>query len=147
MTWQYTMTTPYWSDFVPNLTFHRILRGFHRTFATGVACRQGTLTPPDTLGLAYVLLVEANPFSELVGFFFELYSSNIPLYFLDFAWICCTLPSTRRVLGEKRKRSGSVLWQNLKHLHPQKIKKKQCDNTKAPPKTSITQRLRTDLGR
>ena len=42
------MTTPYWSVFVPNSTFYRILSGFHRTFATGVACRQGTLTPPDT---------------------------------------------------------------------------------------------------
>ena len=29
--------------------FTIIMRGFHRTFATGVACRQGTLTPPDTL--------------------------------------------------------------------------------------------------
>ena len=29
-------------DFLPNLS------GFHRTFALGVACRQGTLTPPDT---------------------------------------------------------------------------------------------------
>ena len=48
VTWPYTMTTPYWSDFVPNSTFYRILSGFHRTFATGVACRQGTLTPPDT---------------------------------------------------------------------------------------------------
>ena len=38
----------YWSYFVPNSTFYRILSGFHRTFATGVACRQGTLTPPDT---------------------------------------------------------------------------------------------------
>ena len=28
-----------------------------------------------------------------------------------------------------------------------KIQKKQRDNTKTPPKTSITQRLRTDLGR
>ena len=28
--------------------FYRILSGFHRTFATGVACRHGTLTPPDT---------------------------------------------------------------------------------------------------
>ena len=46
--WPYTMTTPYWSDFVPNSTFYRILNGFHRTFATVVACRQGTLTPPDT---------------------------------------------------------------------------------------------------
>ena len=33
---------------VPNSTFYRILSGFHRTFATGVACRQGTLTPLDT---------------------------------------------------------------------------------------------------
>ena len=48
VTWPYTMTTPYWSDFVPNSTFYRILSGFHRTFATGVACRQGRLTPPDT---------------------------------------------------------------------------------------------------
>ena len=48
VTWPYTMTTPYRSDFIPNSTFYRILSGFHRTFATGVACRQGTLTPPDT---------------------------------------------------------------------------------------------------
>ena len=48
VTWPYTMTIPYWSDFVPNSTFYRILSGFHRTFATGVACRQGMLTPPDT---------------------------------------------------------------------------------------------------
>ena len=47
-TWPYTMTTPYWSDFVPNSTFYWLLSGFHRTYATGVACRQGTLTPPDT---------------------------------------------------------------------------------------------------
>ena len=33
---------------VPNSTFYPILSGFHRIFATGVACRQGTLTPPDT---------------------------------------------------------------------------------------------------
>ena len=37
---------PYWSDFVPNS--NRITSDFHKTFATGVACRQGTLTPPDT---------------------------------------------------------------------------------------------------
>ena len=42
------MANPYWSDFVPNPTFYRILRGFHRTMATGVACWQGTLTLPDT---------------------------------------------------------------------------------------------------
>ena len=58
---------------LPNSTY-RILRGFHyRTFATGVACRQGMLPPtepgPVLLGLAYVLLVETNPFSELVMIF------------------------------------------------------------------------------
>ena len=57
------MTAPYWSDFVPNSTFYRILSGFHRTFATGVACRQGTLTPSghlvlSHLGFALVLLTE-----------------------------------------------------------------------------------------
>ena len=32
---------------LPNLTFYLIARGFHRTFATGAACQQRTLTPPD----------------------------------------------------------------------------------------------------
>ena len=44
----------------------------------------------------------------------------------------------------KRKRSDSVLWQ--KPLHRQKNAKSNV-KTKKPPKTSITQRLRTDLGR
>ena len=49
-------------------------------------------------------------------------------------------------IGErwKGKRSDSVLWQ--KPLHRQKKSKKQRDNTKTPPKTSITQRMGTDLG-
>ena len=44
----------------------------------------------------------------------------------------------------KRRRSDPVLWQNP--LYQQKIRKPK-DNTQTPPKTSITQRLRTDLGR
>ena len=44
----------------------------------------------------------------------------------------------------KRRRSDPVLWQNP--LHQQKIRKPK-DNTQTPQKTSITQRLRTDLGR
>ena len=45
---------------LPNLTFCLIVWGFHRTFVTGAACQQRTLTPPDTwscptLGLARVL--------------------------------------------------------------------------------------------
>ena len=46
---------------LPNLTFYLIVQGFHRTYATGAACQQRTLTPPDTwscptLGLACVLM-------------------------------------------------------------------------------------------
>ena len=71
--WPYTMTTPYWSDFVPNSTFYRILSGFHRTSATGVACRQGTLTPPDTwsrpLGTCICSTCWDQFFSELVVIF------------------------------------------------------------------------------
>ena len=33
---------------LPNLTFYLIVQGFHRTYATGAACQQRTLTPPDT---------------------------------------------------------------------------------------------------
>ena len=41
--------------------FYLIVQGFHRTYATGAACQQRTLTPPDTwssptLGLACVLM-------------------------------------------------------------------------------------------
>ena len=42
-------------------------------------------------------------------------------------------------------RSDSVQWQ--KPLHRQKNPKNKRDNTKTQPNTSITQRLRTDLGR
>ena len=37
----------FWSLY-QSVTFYRPMRGFHGTFATGVACWQGTLTPPDT---------------------------------------------------------------------------------------------------
>ena len=73
VTWPYTMTTHYWSDFVPNSTFYRILSGFHRTFATGGHADRGRLllrTPgPVPLGLAYILLVETNPFRTCRYFF------------------------------------------------------------------------------
>ena len=32
----------------PPVDLHRIISGFHVAFATGVACQQGMLTPPDT---------------------------------------------------------------------------------------------------
>ena len=45
----------------------------------------------------------------------------------------------------KRKRSDSVLWQ--KPLHQQKCQKGKVTTQTTPQKSSITQRLRTDLGR
>ena len=64
------------------------MRGFHRTFATGVACWQGTLTPPDTwshFGPVYVLFVEINFFLN-ISLISGLCFSNIPRYFVDFSY-------------------------------------------------------------
>ena len=49
--------------------------------------------------------------------------------------------STKR----KRKRSDSILWQ--KPLHQQKCQKGKVTTQTTPQKSSIKQRLRTDLGR
>ena len=40
----YTNPWPFFTE----LDLYRLMRDFHRTFATGVACPQGTLTPPGT---------------------------------------------------------------------------------------------------
>ena len=69
---------------LPNLTFNLIARGFHRTFATGAACQQRTLTPPDTwscptLGLASVLM--SRPISPELVLFPDFWVSNIPRSF------------------------------------------------------------------
>ena len=65
------------SDISPNI-------GFHRASATGVACQQGTLTPPDTwscptLGLACVLM--SRPISRELVLSPDLCISNTPRYF------------------------------------------------------------------
>ena len=81
---------------LPNLTFYLIARGFHRTFATGAACQQRTLTPPDTwscptLGLASVLMLR--PISPELVLFLDFWVLNIPRYFcfcLEYAlWQYC----------------------------------------------------------
>ena len=67
------MTTPYWSDFVPNSTFYRIwvvsIEHLRRVWHAD----RGRLllrTPcPVPLGLACVLLVETNPFPNLPLFY------------------------------------------------------------------------------
>ena len=90
VTWPYTITTPYWSDFVPNSTFYRILSCFHRTFVTGVACRQGMLTPPDIWSRPFGTFICSTcwdqSFFRTCRYFYGLFSSNIPRYFLDFAY-------------------------------------------------------------
>ena len=69
---------------LPNLTFNLIVQGFHRTFATGAACQQRTLTSPDTyscptLGLACVLM--SRPISPELVLYPDFSVSNIPRYF------------------------------------------------------------------
>ena len=69
---------------LPNFTFYLIVRGFHRTFATGETCKQRTLTPPDTwscptLGIACVLMLR--PISPELVLFPHFWVSNIPRHF------------------------------------------------------------------
>ena len=64
-------------DISPNISFHR-------ASATGVACQQGTLTPPDTwscptLGLAYVLM--SRPISPELVLSPDFWISNTLRYF------------------------------------------------------------------
>ena len=53
-----------WYELDTEHDFHRIARGFHEAFATGVVCQQGAITLPDTwfrplfLGLACAPIVE-----------------------------------------------------------------------------------------
>ena len=72
-----------WLDSLPTLTL-LLNTGFHRTSATGAACRQGTLTPLDTwscptLGLACVLM--SRPTSPELVLSPDFCISNIPRYF------------------------------------------------------------------
>ena len=72
-----------WLDFLQTLT-QLLNTGFHRASATGVASRQGTLTPPDTwscptLGLASVLMLR--PISPELVLFLDFWVSNIPRKF------------------------------------------------------------------
>ena len=61
---------------LPNSTFTE-LRGFHRAFATGVACQQGALTLPDTWFRP--------PFWDLLMFqLLRPYSSNLPCLYSTF---------------------------------------------------------------
>ena len=78
-------------NLLKNLTFYLIVWSFHRTFATGAASQQRTLTPPETwscptLGLACVLM--SRPISPQLVLFPDFWVTNIPRYFcFAFQWI------------------------------------------------------------
>ena len=89
-----------WLDFLPSLTLLLNI-GFHRASATGVACRQGLITPPDTWSSPFGTCICSTwwdqSFSRTCRYFSGLCSSNIPRYFLDFAsikplWSCADSP-------------------------------------------------------
>ena len=77
-------------DLDTDFDFHRITSGFHGTFATGVACQQGTLTLPDTWfrppfwDLLMLQLLRPNS-SKLPC----LYSTFHLEYPLVLSWFCC----------------------------------------------------------
>ena len=92
-------------DLDTELDLHRITNGFHRAFATGVACKQRTLTLPDTWfrlifwRLSYAPIVTCKTtcsFPELAVSFLDFSSWLLtPRHFLDFAFkgvIFCVLP-------------------------------------------------------
>ena len=86
---------------LPKSNFYLIVQGFYRTFATGVACQQRTLTHSDTwscpcLGHACVLM--SRPISPEIVLFPDFWVSNIPWYF-SFAWPTVRLPHQRHIIG------------------------------------------------
>ena len=95
VTWPYTMTTPYWSDFVPNSTefwvvsIEHLRRVWHAD--------RGHLIP--SLWDLHMFYLLRPILFRTCRYFSGLWSSNIPRYFLDFAlyhkiniimsWILC----------------------------------------------------------
>ena len=108
---------------LPNLTFYLIVKGFHRTYATGAVCQQRTLTPPDTWscptsGLACVLM--SRPISPELILSPNFWISNIPRYFSFASFLyahltlvsclfCCFEPwDTMNIHNIRKKYSGYI---------------------------------------
>ena len=101
---------------LPNLTFYLIVQGFHRTYATGAACQQRTLTPPDTwscptLGLACVLM--SRPTSPELVLSPDFWISNTPRYF-SFALRIPPRPTT----GSELFWTGMIPWSLTQGFFP-----------------------------
>ena len=91
-----------------------ITRGFHRTFATGVACKQGALTLPDPLfwGLAYAPIIGTN-FPELVVSFLDFLPWITLSALLDFVtnWLSSfVLPNIRYMAFRRWRDSPPDSW-------------------------------------
>ena len=147
------------SDFSTNQTFHqfhdldidfdlhRITSGFHGAFATGVACQQGTLTLPDTWFRPpfwdLLMLQLLRPNSSNLPCLYSTFHFEYPLVHSRFCFLSLSLLALS-YFGKKKE-----IWLSsmTKASTPTEKSKKQRDNTKTPPKNSITQRMRTDLGR
>ena len=73
---------------LPNLIFHRIHRGFRKTFSTNVACRQGTLFPLDTsshpICALYISYLFGHIFSQTCV---SLLLKTLPFH--PFCSVCC----------------------------------------------------------
>ena len=135
-------------DLYTELDLHRIMSGFHGAFATSVASQQGTLTLPDTWFRPpfwdLLMLQLLRPNSSNLPCLYSTFHLEYPLVLFRFyieTSLWCKILSKR-----KRRISDSVLWQKALYMYQQKIRKL-VNNAKTPPKTLITQRLQTDLGR
>ena len=77
--------TKLWSFFLPNSTFYRIMRRFHRTFAMDVVCRRGwfLLWKPDPV--QFGTCIRSTGWDQSFSQTCRLCTSIIPCHFLDFA--------------------------------------------------------------
>ena len=155
------------------LAMYKIL---HKALATVEACQQKTLTGtlPDIwfrpfLGLSYTLIVESRfykPAVILSTFHIELFAVISRFYVLnwgmyqylrlciDLKWLhnlirfcLCMILSQKLYWTNLNRENGRDLSPMTKAPTPTEKFKKQSDNTKTPPKASITQRLRTEFRR
>ena len=81
--------------FLPHSTLYWLTSCFNRTFATGVACWQWTLTPPDTWSrpiwdLHICSTCWDQSFSRTCRYFSGLCTSNIPWHFSILLWKSCS---------------------------------------------------------
>ena len=124
-------------DLYTDLDLNRIMSGFHGAFTTGVACQQGTLTFPHTWFRP--------PFLDLLLLqLLRLYSSSLPCLYCPF---CLGRPLVLSRFCFQKKKEEIWLSSITKTPTPTEISKGQSDDANNATKSSITQRLRTDLGR